>query len=169
MTEYMASERYKSYSPAKNVVPDPTENEYIPSTILYKATTPSSYYIEAQGKHFHRTRQHTRPIHLNLPQSATKLPVKTSNPATSPSLTPTLIQSPSLKGQTPHLNLLHCPTAIFLNPYNPPGLYPNQVLNLLTPLVSSNYYNTSTPSMALPIVPLTHVFPRPMSFPQKLG
>ena len=42
----------------------PAENEYIPRTIIDKASTPCSYIIEGQGKHYHRTREHTRSIHL---------------------------------------------------------------------------------------------------------
>ena len=41
-----------------------------PAIIVKKATTPHSYIIDAQGKCYHRTREHTRPIHLNIPQPA---------------------------------------------------------------------------------------------------
>ena len=48
------------------LVLSPAENEYYPATIVYKASTPCSYIIEAQGKCYHRNREHTRPIHLNI-------------------------------------------------------------------------------------------------------
>ena len=41
-------------------------DEYIPRTILEKATAPCSYIIEVQGKRYRRTREHVLPIHLNL-------------------------------------------------------------------------------------------------------
>ena len=44
-----------------------TGNEYIPGTITEKATAPHSYYIEAKGKKYCRTRKHVWPIHYNLP------------------------------------------------------------------------------------------------------
>ena len=45
----------------------PADDEYIPRTIMDKATESCSYVIEAQGKQFHRTREHMGPIHLNIP------------------------------------------------------------------------------------------------------
>ena len=45
----------------------PANDEYIPGTIIDKATKPHSYIIEAQGKQFCRTREHIRPILLNIP------------------------------------------------------------------------------------------------------
>ena len=45
----------------------PADDEYIPGTIIDKATEPHSYILEAQGIWFCRTREHIRPIHLNIP------------------------------------------------------------------------------------------------------
>ena len=48
-----------------------SDDEYIPRTIVDKATVPCSYIIEAQGKHHPKTREHLRPIHINLPSPKT--------------------------------------------------------------------------------------------------
>ena len=45
----------------------PASDEYIPGTIIEKAPALQSYFIEAQGKKYCRTREHVQPIHLNLP------------------------------------------------------------------------------------------------------
>ena len=45
----------------------PADDEYIHGTIIEKAPLPWSYIIEAQGRKYHRTREHVWPIHLNLP------------------------------------------------------------------------------------------------------
>ena len=74
---------------------------------------------------------------------------------------------PQMLNPTPKASLL--PHSHIPKHYTPHSLYPNQALNLLPPLVPSNYYNTSPPSTALPLVPLTHVCPRQMSFPQELS
>ena len=52
----------------------PGKEEYIPGTIMDKATTLCSYIMEAQGKQYHRTREHLGPIHINLPKPATPKP-----------------------------------------------------------------------------------------------
>ena len=49
----------------------PTTDQYIPGTILDKATIPYSYTIEAQGKRCCRTREHFRHIHLCNPVNVT--------------------------------------------------------------------------------------------------
>ena len=118
----------------------PTENEYIPSTIINKATAPHSYYIEAQGKCYQRTRKHTRPIHLNLPQPMAKSPTKLPKPSHIPKPNPTFKPVPQPKKSTyPPIHILQCITAISPNPYTPPGLYPNQALApFISPHVLSN-------------------------------
>ena len=52
----------------------PFHDEYIPRAVVNKATMPCSYIIEAQGKHYHGTREHLRPIHINIPSSKTHQP-----------------------------------------------------------------------------------------------
>ena len=47
------------------------EDEFIPGTIVDKAIPPCSYIIEVEGKCFHKTREHIRPIHLNIPVPST--------------------------------------------------------------------------------------------------
>ena len=44
----------------------PAENAYIPGTIIARAFTPCSYYIEAQGKRYYRIRKHIRPIQKDI-------------------------------------------------------------------------------------------------------
>ena len=44
----------------------PAEHEYIPRTIVDRASTLHSYNIEAQGRQYHRTREHFRPIYLSI-------------------------------------------------------------------------------------------------------
>ena len=48
----------------------PADDEYIPGTIIEKATAPHSDIIEAQGKTYCRTREHVWLIHFNLPPPA---------------------------------------------------------------------------------------------------
>ena len=50
----------------------PSGDEYIPGTIVDKATMPCSYIIVVQGKRYRRTREHVWPIHINLPPPAPK-------------------------------------------------------------------------------------------------
>ena len=45
----------------------PADDESILGTIINRATEPRSYIVEAQGKQFHRTGEHIRPIHLTFP------------------------------------------------------------------------------------------------------
>ena len=54
----------------------PAENEYLLGSIVYQASTPCSYIIKAQGKHYCRIRENIRPIHLNI----STLPSLQSNP-----------------------------------------------------------------------------------------
>ena len=44
------------------------ENQYIEGTVTSKASTPRSYYLESQGKQYHRTRQHICAIDTNTSQ-----------------------------------------------------------------------------------------------------
>ena len=56
------------FSPGQEVLfKSPADDEYILGTIIEKAPAPHSYYIEAQGKKYCRTREHVQPIHFNLP------------------------------------------------------------------------------------------------------
>ena len=50
----------------------PAADQYIPGTILKKATVLYSYSIEAQRKRHCRTRKHIRHIHLGIPVKATQ-------------------------------------------------------------------------------------------------
>ena len=45
----------------------PAADQYIPGTVIDKATILCSYIIDAQSKRYCRTREHIRPIHLNIP------------------------------------------------------------------------------------------------------
>ena len=45
------------------------ENQYIEGTITTKAATSRSYYIECQGKTYHRTCQHIHTINIENPVS----------------------------------------------------------------------------------------------------
>ena len=45
----------------------PANGEYVPGTIINKGTKPCSYIVDTQGKHYHHTREHLRPINLDLP------------------------------------------------------------------------------------------------------
>ena len=49
------------------------EDKYIPGTIIDRATVLSSCIMEAQGKQYHRTREHLRPIHINLSKPVTTM------------------------------------------------------------------------------------------------
>ena len=94
-----------------------TENEYISGTIIDKATSPYSDYIEAQGKCYHRTLEHTRPIHLNLPQTAAKCPAKPPKPSHIKKPNPTFKTFPQPKKSTPPpIHILQCPAAISQTP-----------------------------------------------------
>ena len=85
----------------------PSNDEYIPQTVVNKATMLHSYIIEALGKHYHRTREHLRPIHINLPA-----PKLTSNNPPTPShfhpaslnqcLTPNSLAKPNSQLQPLH-------------------------------------------------------------------
>ena len=50
----------------------PSNNEYIPGTIVDRATVLHSYIIEAQGKRYRRTWEHLQSIHIDLPPPAPK-------------------------------------------------------------------------------------------------
>ena len=81
------------------------DSKYIPRTIINKATMPYSYYLDAQGKRYHRTREHLWPIHPNLPPAQHCL---THTPSltypTSLSLTPCPNTFPKHYYQDPHQN-----------------------------------------------------------------
>ena len=54
-------------SPGQEVLfRSPVDEEYIPGTRVDKATAPCSYFMEAQGKRYRRTRGHLWPIYINL-------------------------------------------------------------------------------------------------------
>ena len=79
----------------------PAATHYIPGTILAKATIPCSYTIEAQGKRYHRTREHIRPIHLNIPVNT---PHQWQTKPNAPKHNPNCISRPK-----PNLNLVWQP------------------------------------------------------------
>ena len=56
----------------------PVNSKYIPRTTINKDTMPPSYYVEAQGKRYCRTRGHSLPIHLNLPPAQQQQPTPTT-------------------------------------------------------------------------------------------
>ena len=63
----------------------PIENAYIPRTIIDRTSSPHSYYIEAQGKRYCRTRVHIRPIQQDIFEYPilhlqTQLPKLSQNP-----------------------------------------------------------------------------------------
>ena len=64
----------------------PSDDKYIPGTIVNKATTPHSYIYRAQGKRYRRTREHLWPIHINLlppfPKSHSKQCISRPKPKT---------------------------------------------------------------------------------------
>ena len=76
------------------------DSKYIPGTIINKATMLCSYYIEAQGKRYHRIREHLQSIHPNLP------PTQHHPYPHSPSIR---FPFPTFPSQTPCLNAFHKP------------------------------------------------------------
>ena len=46
--------------------PQQTSDSYVPSTIIGTVSTPRSYLINAQGKQFHRSREHIHPLQQDL-------------------------------------------------------------------------------------------------------
>ena len=95
----------------------PVKDEYIPWTMVNRATAPYSYVIEAQGKRYHGTREHLWPIHLNLPKPATQQPlppkpkvsithIPKPNPKSKYVSHPVLFPGPSLK---PPCHICHPP------------------------------------------------------------
>ena len=99
------------------------ENEYIPRTITEYATMLYSYIMEAQGKRYHRTREHVWPIHLNIPCPAQPQPQPQNwHLPSHASLSPTLkanrlqaipdyqvhLQSPL--SHSPSSKVTHCPS-----------------------------------------------------------
>ena len=52
----------------------PSDDAYIPRSIVNKATVPCSYIVEAQGNHYHRTSKHLEPVHVNIPSPITHQP-----------------------------------------------------------------------------------------------
>ena len=141
-------------------------DEYIPGTTVNKASTLCSYMEEAQGKCYYRTREHTRPIHLNIPQPAVKTPNPSCIPKPQPQ--PKILPQPKWPKQYIPLSLKHLPcipTAIYPGLYIPANLYPKLTL---PPHMSSNCYNTFPPSLGLCLGPPINVIPWHSSFPQEL-
>ena len=66
-THFDQSHGAKELGPSQEVLLGPLPMMYVPGTIANNATEPCSYIMEAQGKHYHGTREHIRPIHLNIP------------------------------------------------------------------------------------------------------
>ena len=95
----------------------PTNDEYVPGDIVIKATEPCSYIMEAQGKHYSQTREHIRPIHLNIPVG-TSLKQQPSKPKTN-SPVPSDMSKPS-----PHLNSVYQPKMYLPQPFVHPPLHP---------------------------------------------
>ena len=143
----------------------PAADEYIPSTIVKKATNPHSYIVEAQGKCYHRTREHTRPIPLNIHQPAVKTPKPSHIPKPHPQ-TKTLFQPQKPKHPippTPKIPSLHpkphSKAYTSLQAYTPSWHFPLSQATA-TPLLSLNN---------LPLGPLGHVFPCHSGLTQKHG
>ena len=112
--------------------------EYIPGTVVDKATELCSYIVEAQGKHYCRTREHLRPIHTNLFSPATHKPQPPK-----PKVLPTGIPKPNLHlKHTPHHK-----SQVLLLPYVPPAAFPgpcsplNSPLPLMLPQLLTNYFD----------------------------
>ena len=61
----------------------PGEDEYIPGTVINRATVPCNYILEAQGKQYSKTREHLRPIQVNIPTIHINLP-KPATPKSCP-------------------------------------------------------------------------------------
>ena len=105
----------------------PAENEYIPRTIFDRPSTPHSYNIEVQGKCYCRTREHIRPIHLNIFKHPLPQP-KLLHPAASPNFPHQIEHFPTPPCPTvPSLKQLPCfPTAVYpgCDSITVPGLYP---------------------------------------------
>ena len=88
----------------------PAADNYIPSTIIDKATILCSYSVEAKGKRYHRTRKHIRPIHLNIP--VCKAPHQQQTKCYTQTCKPSHIPKPQ-----PHLNLLYQPKKFLSQPF----------------------------------------------------
>ena len=124
----------------------PTDDEYIPGTIINKATEPHSYIIEALGKWFCRTREHIRPIHLNI--TALKAPKQQSpKPTTNtplPSHIPKPNSFPTLKSTFP--NLCCIPPVAFPSPciFSSHCIFPSPQLMPTPVLKQLNAHNLTT-------------------------
>ena len=131
----------------------PANNEYIPGTIVDKAIKPHSYIMEVQGKHYCQTREHLRPIHLNIPvgkspkQQPSKFkahfPVPSHIPKPSPNLKS--VYQPKMYLPQPYLH----PLVTSLHPYVCPS--PHSPKLMFPSHRSCNYYNTNLPLTAHPL------------------
>ena len=126
----------------------PVDNEYIPGTILNKAIAPHSYFIEAQGKRYHRIREHLWPIHPNLS------PLHNINYLHNPNTKYTFPTFPSQTlsantfPQTLHYqDLLYTPMSYPIHPR--PQHLPIQLLH---PLPSETSFDTCLPSTPPPVL-----------------
>ena len=104
------------------------EDDYIPRAIVGKATMLHSYITEAQGKCFCRTREHIRPIHLNISVSSTaKQSPKPTTKTPQPSHIP--MPNPHFTSVSQHKNLLpkHSlhPLSHIPKPHQPPQPIPS--------------------------------------------
>ena len=98
----------------------PADDKYVPGTNVNKATEPHSYIMEAQGKCYHHTTEHIRPIHLNIPVG--KAPKQPAKPKPH-SPVPSHIPKPS-----PHLKSVHQPKKHLLQPsVHPPSCIPKPI------------------------------------------
>ena len=105
----------------------PTENEYIPGTITDKATAPHSYYIEAQGKCYHRMREHTRPSISTFPCLKPNPHPKHQSLVISQNPSLPLKQFPNLKCQLSHpYTFISAPQPYVQNPTHLPAYAPTK-------------------------------------------
>ena len=138
-----------------------TDDEYILGTVVDKATVPCSYIIEAQGKCYHRTREHLRPIHINLPSPVTHKP----QPPSPKYLQPASLSQIYIQNTFPTTKFKCCPYLMspvpFLGPCSPLSL----PLLLMLPLQLINYFDTYPPLTPPPVLVKHHSNSR---YPQDL-
>ena len=127
----------------------PGEDEYIPRTIIKQATMSCSYIVEAQGKRYHRTREHVWAIHLIITSPAQPKPL---NPQPKPSITHIPKPNPKSK-HTPGEIPLPNPSAKapITFPILQSHILPNP-LRLMQLHLSKTFFNTYPPQTLSPAV-----------------
>ena len=135
----------------------PAADQYIPGTIINKATVLHSYFVEAQGKRYSRTREHIRPIHLNIPlckashQQQPKPHIHTSEPSCIPKLQPHLNLVCHSKMYLPKPSL-HPPSHIPISQSKPkPALANNSSPAVNQLLCHLSTFNSPAPAPSLPL------------------